>query len=78
MAQYMDPDANLARQRELVKQIDAAFSTENYVEVADAASQLVELISALDEWMSKGGYLPAAWADSYPLFGRMHPNDGIW
>lgn len=61
----MDPDANLAEQRELaakiIKDIDTADpSTINPVD-PDDASRLAELVQALDAWMSRGGFLPAAW-----------------
>jgi hypothetical protein len=49
----MDVNATLARIREL--------SSPLAVLDADEATELAELISALDEWMSTGGFPPAAW-----------------
>lgn len=47
----MDPNATLAQIRHMVK--EGSFC-EDFAEIA-------ELIEALDEWLSKGGYLPAEW-----------------
>lgn len=30
--------------------------------IADDASQLCEHVKALDEWIKKGGFLPASWS----------------
>lgn len=67
----MDPDANLNRQRELVGAIAKLAGTP--AEVGDAhavaqsalaslAAELAELVSALDGWITAGGFLPARWA----------------
>lgn len=53
----MDPDAALARMRELI-----ARERESFVETD--ATELSELIDGLDQWLSKGGFLPAAWRKS--------------
>lgn len=50
----MDPDANLAEIRRIVQDVDLDV-------FPDRAERLAELISALDQWISKGGFLPAAW-----------------
>lgn len=54
----MDPDENLKEQKELAEQIigDRSFT----VDAVDA-HRLAELVLALDEWVSKGGFLPQAW-----------------
>jgi hypothetical protein len=52
----MDPDATLAQIRELM----ATHHTHNDLGEEETA-QLVELIDALDEWMTKGGFLPTDW-----------------
>ena len=60
----MDPDANLAEQRRLRKKMQAQFdagANPNWMDV----QRLVELVAALDDWISKGGSLPKAW-----LFSR--------
>lgn len=49
----MDPDANLDEALEL------AVVLERYED--DDARRLAELVLALNEWISRGGFLPAAW-----------------
>jgi hypothetical protein len=49
----MDPNANLAEQRRIALSI---------LEGDDGdAERLAELVQALDEWLTKGGFLPDAW-----------------
>lgn len=50
----MDPNANLARIRELLN--NSGDSTSDDVE------ELEMLVRSMDEWLSRGGFLPAAWA----------------
>jgi hypothetical protein len=55
----MDPDANLEEQRRIVealKGIDLSADDE-----MNEAERLVVLVESLDEWLSKGGFLPQAW-----------------
>lgn len=57
----MDPDANLAEQRELSRLLYEAF--ENDAAMArGSVARLIELRNALDEWIRTGGFLPRAWA----------------
>ena len=52
----MDPDANLAEARTIVRELlddDAVARTK--------AARLAELVEALDLWIGGGGHLPAAW-----------------
>lgn len=51
----MDPNANLTRQREIVARIVEGESQDGDLE------ELADLAEALDEWLSKGGFLPARW-----------------
>ncbi len=51
----MDPNANLAEQRRIRNAIRIGQYTRNDVD------RLAELIEALDEWISRGGFLPEAW-----------------
>lgn len=53
----MDPNANLRDQLKLATKIMEEPRTE-WVDPADA-KLLAELVLALDEWISKGGFLPA-------------------
>lgn len=63
----MDPIANLARQRTIVAEINElrAEQTEDARENIDVtvtlAYELAELVEALDEWLTKGGFLPTRW-----------------
>lgn len=45
----MDPNATLAAIREITGRDE------------HADPELAELVDALDQWLSKGGFLPAAW-----------------
>jgi hypothetical protein len=54
----MDPNANLEEMREIAKTI---LSGEEYDTGYDAV-RLAELVEALDEWITKGGFLPKAWS----------------
>lgn len=52
----MDPNATLARIRELIK----AAETDEAV-IHEEAGYMFELIEALDQWVSEGGFLPLSW-----------------
>jgi hypothetical protein len=56
----MDPAANVDRQLELARAIIAAGEAgeRQSAECADDALELAELVLALDEWLSKGGWSP--------------------
>ena len=58
----MDPNANLKEQRGLVvtilKTIDRL---EEHDDLSEDAERLAELVQALDEWLSGGGFLPKDW-----------------
>lgn len=67
----MDPHANLTEQREIAEAIigtrddydrrdELTLSDEDLREQADRAERLAELVQALDEWRSKGGFDPDA------------------
>jgi hypothetical protein len=66
----MDPDANLDEQRRLVRRIHAVQdATEGPTmgelrDVAHDAYRLAELVEALDQWIARGGFLPARWRQS--------------
>ena len=49
----MDPNACLKAIRELIAEV----STGSEID----AERLAELVDALDTWISRGGFLPAAW-----------------
>ncbi len=52
----MDPDANLEELRRLVAQRHGGGLDEHDV------LRLADLIESLDDWLSRGGFLPADWA----------------
>lgn len=60
----MDPNANIQEQREIAAEIvtiiDSTDADQRLVEISDLASRLADLVIALDEWRSKGGYDPYA------------------
>lgn len=66
----MDPTANLNRQRRLAKEIFALSEAEptaaNVARLTDAGYELAELVEALDEWMTSGGFAPEAWRAQKP------------
>lgn len=61
----MDPNENLSRQRGIVSDItelrELGEAHVPYGQVAVLAYELAELVSALDEWLAKGGFLPNRW-----------------
>jgi hypothetical protein len=52
----MDPNAALAEMRELAH--DLLNGTDTFT---TSAYEIAEHVQALDEWLSKGGFLPNAW-----------------
>ena len=52
----MDPNANLSEQLELAKAIVATDHPE-----PEDAERLAELVLALDDWITRGGFLPDSW-----------------
>lgn len=56
----MDPDANLAEQKEIRERITLCQHGTGCNCVHDA-DRLAELGDALDDWIAGGGYLPNRW-----------------
>jgi hypothetical protein len=58
----VDPDANLAEQLSLARQMLDAYGDEagNGIDQDDAA-RLADLVLALDEWLRNGGFQPGVW-----------------
>lgn len=56
----MDPNANLIEQRRLTQNLlrGSMSRMERYV----SCERLCELVEALDEWLTNGGFLPEAWS----------------
>jgi hypothetical protein len=55
----MDIDQALEDMREALADLDQATSIS---QESDAAERLATAATAIDTWLSKGGFLPAAWA----------------
>ncbi|MET0351219.1 MAG: hypothetical protein ABW067_15615 [Rhizobacter sp.] len=55
----MDPDELLHRIREGV----AEALEESGAKRTDLVDELAENVNALDDWLSKGGFLPGAWRE---------------
>lgn len=56
----MDPDANLNEQRRLAEKLMRAIDHSRPLDHHDVRL-LVELVIALDEWISQGGFAPRDW-----------------
>lgn len=56
----MDPDVLLMEIRRMVREVEEKGA--DGVDF-DFSEILAERIGALDEWLSRGGFAPAAWAD---------------
>jgi hypothetical protein len=59
----MDPNACLAKLRELSKaQVKDDEDSEGYlVRSGMRSEEMADLLEALDQWLSKGGFLPEDW-----------------
>jgi hypothetical protein len=68
----MDPNATLDRIRELVASINKNDGLDED-DFQSMASELAEYVEALDEWISKGGFLPTAWQRSINVVGGRIP-----
>lgn len=54
----MDPNANLREQLSLAQDIASGNEHLNFIRKSE---RLAELVIALDEWLTKGGFLPDRW-----------------
>jgi hypothetical protein len=57
----MDPEAALAEIRRHMAELRLQYARSHYAEAAEAAVDMADSFAALDEWLSKGGFAPAAW-----------------
>lgn len=56
----LDPDKNLEQQKDIAQRmVEGKMATPEDFETDSI--RLAELVLALDEWMSKGGFPPKAW-----------------
>ncbi len=72
----MDPNANLREQCEIAAMIIRLSDHSSNVDatmVLNAAERLTELVIALDEWISRGGFVPTQWAN--PSNGKRFPGE---
>jgi hypothetical protein len=58
----MDPNENLRRQIELARRLQMQADREKAIDPLDAL-ELAELVTALNGWIRKGGFLPVVWAE---------------
>jgi len=58
----MDPNANLKEQREILYRTNDITGGSEYD--TDDLLRLAELVTELDEWISRGGMLPSIWLKS--------------
>lgn len=59
----MDPNANLKEIRAILAEAQKGISP-------NAADRLVELVEALDGWLTGGGFLPQPWNHARLLSGK--------
>ena len=59
----MDPDAALANAREAAKVAEDAANGDSDSAELYALREALEAYGVLDDWITKGGFLPAAWAN---------------
>jgi hypothetical protein len=57
----MDPNATLATLRAAVIEWEQAVVAGDEQSQLDAARRTFEALTALDDWLSSGGFLPTAW-----------------
>ena len=60
----MDPNANLVEQRDLVRILENRFAVIDNSVYELEVDRLVELVAAMDQWLSHDGFLPDAWERS--------------
>lgn len=60
----MDPNATLAEIRGLTEAILNANDEKEWARISEGGGmcRLAELTEALDEWITRGGFLPAGWS----------------
>jgi hypothetical protein len=61
MERFMDPNAALAEIRHLAASIRNSASKSVDRAVAADGERLADMVLALDDWMKRGGFLPADW-----------------
>jgi len=69
----MDPDANLTETLELAEDIATRhgiidMDEQDFKDLYADANRLAELVTALNDWLSHGGWCPAAWSPLHSAF----------
>ena len=54
----MDPNKALEDVRDIIARIE---DTDDVLPTFELAEQLAEIVGGLDEWLSRGGFLPDDW-----------------
>ncbi len=57
----MDPNAALVTVREQLAAFQGLTDSDVYSDADWDLDALIESVSALDEWLSRGGFLPTSW-----------------
>ena len=57
----MDPDVALATLRDLARRATSGEPWNDSTEASDLAIEMAEAWEGLDEWLTRGGFIPAAW-----------------
>lgn len=58
----MDPDTTLEQLREAQAQLQEAYRRDDEQDINEALVTIAHKSWVLDGWISKGGFLPRAWA----------------
>lgn len=67
----MDPNEALRMIREAVELMRETPNTIADADTYERVHRLMDSVEALDEWLSRGGFLPDAWNGAHPArFGR--------
>ena len=75
----MDPNAALANLREAIRVWDAASPDDTDPSTESSyAADAIEAARDLDEWLSKGGFLPEAWAPAPEQPAPVAPGSLCW
>lgn len=60
----MDPEATLAEIRAALYRSDEEFDGMYWDELRGVVEEVADYFAGLDEWLSKGGFLPRDWSRS--------------
>lgn len=58
----MDPDITLTLLREALADFETASDGPSADDEHEAAARVAELTTELDQWLTRGGFLPSEWA----------------